>query len=234
MAELGERSQRVVQQFLEQQAQGGGFQVPDPGIIGNAFARLTQAMLADPQKLLEAQTRWWQQMGELWQAQLRKSAGEAVEPLAQAQPGDRRFKDEAWNEDLVFDYIKQSYLLSADWLQDDGERGRGAGRQDPAEGRVLHAAVRRRDGAQQLRADQPDGAARAAETKGESLLNGLKHLLGDLERGKGQLKISMTDENAFKVGENIAVSPGKVIFQNELMQLIQYARRPRRSTSARC
>ena len=62
----------------------------------------------------------------------------------------------------------------------------------------------------------------AAETKGESLLKGLRRLLDDLERGKGDLKISMTNEEAFQVGENIAVSPGKVIFQNELMQLLQY------------
>ena len=62
----------------------------------------------------------------------------------------------------------------------------------------------------------------AAETKGESLLKGLRRLLDDLERGKGDLKISMTNEEAFQIGENIAVSPGKVIFQNELMQLLQY------------
>ena len=99
LTELGERSQRIIQRFLEQQAKSDGFQVPDPRIVAGAFQRLGQAMLADPQKLVQAQARWWQQMGELWQAQLRKAAGEPVEPLASTEPTDRRFKDELWNED---------------------------------------------------------------------------------------------------------------------------------------
>ena len=223
VAELVERSQRVVQRFLERQAAGDTFQVPDPRIVGGAFHRLAEAMWADPGRLFEAQARWWQQMGSLWESQLRKAAGETVPPLAEAEPGDRRFKDEAWDQELVFDYIKQSYLVSARWLQDtvaevDGLDERTRQKVDfytrqwvdalaPTNFPALNPAV--------LRA--------AAESKGETLLRGLKHLLADLERGKGQLQIRMTDETAFKVGENIAVSPGKVVMQNELMQLVQYA-----------
>ncbi|HET6468262.1 MAG TPA: hypothetical protein VFG43_07785, partial [Geminicoccaceae bacterium] len=73
MGELGERSQRVVQAFLEGQSRGDGFSVPDPRVVAGAFTKLTQAMLADPGRLIEAQARWWQQMGELWQTQMRKA-----------------------------------------------------------------------------------------------------------------------------------------------------------------
>ncbi|HET6470162.1 MAG TPA: class I poly(R)-hydroxyalkanoic acid synthase, partial [Geminicoccaceae bacterium] len=86
---------------------------PDPRVVAGAFTKLTQAMLADPGRLIEAQARWWQQMGELWQTQMRKALGEPVAPVAAPDPADKRFKDEAWNEALVFDYVKQSYLVSA-------------------------------------------------------------------------------------------------------------------------
>jgi polyhydroxyalkanoate synthase len=223
LTELSERSQRVVQRFLERQAQDDGFQVPDPRIVAGAFQRLSQAMMAEPQKLAEAQARWWQRMGELWQVQMRKAAGEPVEPIAEADPGDRRFKDDAWSEDVVFDFIKQSYLVSARWLQETVAEVEGL---DPKTREKVAFYTR-------LLVDalaptnfallNPQVLRAAAETKGESLLKGLRHLLADLERGKGALKISMTDEQAFKVGENLATSPGQVIFQNELMQLIQYA-----------
>jgi polyhydroxyalkanoate synthase len=223
LVDLGERTQRVVQRFLEQQARGDGFQVPDPRVVAGAFARLTQAMLAEPEKLIAAQARWWQQMGELWQLQQRRAVGEEVEPVAAPSPGDRRFKDEAWSEDLVFDYIKQSYLLSARWLQETVAGVEGLDEKDREK-----VAFYTRQFVDALAPSNfpllnPTVMRHATETKGESLLNGLRNLLTDLERGKGQLKISMTDETAFKVGENLATTPGKIILRNELMQLIQYA-----------
>ncbi len=223
LAELGERTQRIVQRFLEQQARSDGFQVPDPRIVADAFQRLGQAMLADPQKLVQAQARWWQQMGELWQVQFRKATGEPVEPVASAEPTDRRFKDELWNEDLVFDYIKQSYLLSARWLQETVAEVDGL---DPKTREKVAFYTRQLVDAlapSNFALLNPQVLRAANETKGESLLKGLRQLLADLERGKGDLKISMTDESAFKVGENLATTPGQVIFQNELMQLLQYA-----------
>jgi polyhydroxyalkanoate synthase len=223
LTELGERTQRIVQRFLAQQAKSDGFQIPDPRIVAGAFQRLGQAMLSDPQKLVQSQARWWQQMGELWQAQLRKAAGEPVEPVASAEPADRRFKDELWNEDLVFDYIKQSYLLTARWLQDTVAEVDGL---DPKTREKVAFYTRQLVDAlapSNFALLNPQVLRAASETKGESLLKGLRQLLADLERGKGELKISMTDESAFQVGENLATTPGQVIFQNELMQLLQYA-----------
>jgi polyhydroxyalkanoate synthase len=223
LTELGEQSQRVVQRFLERQVQSDGFQIPDPRVIAGAFGRLAQAMLADPGKLVEAQAQWWQQMGELWKAQLLRATGEAAEPVVRPDPADRRFKDDAWSEDLVFDYIKQSYLVSARWLTDTVAGVEGL---DPMTKAKVDFYTRQLVDAlapSNFAALNPTVLRHAAETKGESLLKGLRRLLADLERGKGDLKISMTDEKAFKVGENIAVTPGKVVLQNELMQLIQYA-----------
>ena len=223
ITDLAERSQRVVQRFLERQASEDGFQVPDPRVVAGAFGRMAQAMLADPQKLAPAQLRWWQQMGEVWQAQLRRVAGQEVEPVAEAEPGDRRFKDDAWNEELVFDYIKQSYLVSSRWLQETVADVQGLDAKTKEKAEFYTRQWIDALAPTNFVGLNPAVLREASETKGESLLRGLRNLLGDLERGSGQLKISMTDEKAFAVGSNLATTPGKVVFQNELFQLIQYA-----------
>jgi polyhydroxyalkanoate synthase len=222
LAELAEKSQNVARQFLARQATSDGFQIPDPGVVGDAFMKLGQAMLADPAKLMQAQMQLWQQMGELWQRQMLRVAGEHAKPLVEPDQADKRFKDEAWGEQVVFDYVKQSYLVASRWIQDT-----------VAEVDTLDAPTRTKVefytrqfvdalSPTNFALTNPTVLKHAAETKGESLLTGLRRLLEDLERGKGDLKISMTKEEAFQVGENIAVTPGKVVFQNELMQLLQY------------
>ena len=116
--------------------------------------------------------------------------------------------------------------LSADRALDARRRaeGRGARRRDRAQGRFLYAAIRRRDRAVEFRADQSRGAARDDRERAARIWStASKNLLDDLERGKGRLAITMTDMAAFRIGENIAATPGKVVYQNDLMQLIQYA-----------
>ena len=222
LAELAEKSRNVAQQFLAKQAKSDGFQIPDPGVVGDAFIKLSQAMLADPGRLMQAQMHLWQQMGELWQRQLLRASGEAAEPLVEPDRADKRFKDEAWSEQLVFDYVKQSYLVASRWIQNTVAE---VDNLDPATKTKAEFYTRQFVDAlspSNFALTNPTVLKHAAETKGESLLNGLRRLLDDLDRGEGDLKISMTKEEAFRVGENIAVSPGKVIFQNELMQLLQY------------
>jgi polyhydroxyalkanoate synthase len=223
LTELAEKSQRVAQRFLEHQANGDGFQVPDPKVVTDAFVKLSQAMLADPGRLVQAQAQFWQQMGELWQHGLRKAAGQEAAPLVEPDEADKRFKDEAWSEELLFDYVKQSYLLASRWVQGTVAEVDGL---DPKTKEKVEFYTRQFVDAlspTNFALTNPAVLRRAAETKGESLVKGLERLLDDLERGKGDLRISMTKEDAFTVGENLALSPGKVIFQNELMQLIQYA-----------
>ena len=222
LSDLAEKSQRVAQQFLARQAHSDGFQIPDPGVVGDSFVKLSQAMLADPARLMQAQVQLWQQMGELWQRQFLRAGGEKPEPVIEPDRADKRFKDEAWSEDLVFDYVKQSYLLASRWIQATVAE---VDNLDPSTKNKVEFYTRQFVDAlspTNFALTNPTVLKHAAETKGESLLKGLRHLLDDLDRGKGDLKISMTKEEAFKVGENIAVSPGQVIFENELMQLVQY------------
>jgi polyhydroxyalkanoate synthase len=221
--ELSEQSQRVVEAFLERQETGDNYSIVDLAVVGQAFAQLTAKMLEDPAKLAQAQVQLWQDSFRLWQSTAQRLMGGASEPVVASDRSDRRFKDKAWEQELAFDYIKQSYLLAARWVQ--GLVGEVEGL-DPKDKEKIDFYTR-----QYLSAVSPSNFVttnpvvmrRVEQTKGKCLLDGLKHMLSDRERGRGQLQISMTDMEAFKVGENVAVSPGKVVFQNDLMQLIQYA-----------
>lgn len=222
VAELAERSRKLFEAFVERQAEGDDFRVPDPRIINDAFSKLAEAMFANPTVLIDAHLSYWQQMNELWHGQMRRMLGEQVPPVVEPARADKRFKDDAWSEDLVFDYIKQSYLLTAEWIQ--GTVAKVDGLDEPTRRKVEFYTKQYVDAIAptNFALTNPKVLRHAAETNGNSLFEGFKRLLEDLERGRGDLKITMTDVEAFVVGDNIAATPGKVVFENELMQLIQY------------
>ena len=223
MADVAERSQRLVGDWLKRQAAGEtADSSADTMSIGRAFMEMTTKLMADPAALLKAQIGFWQDSMTLWQNTTRRMMGIAAPQAADASGADRRFKDEAWKENEVFDFIKQSYLLSARYVQSTVSEVEGL---DPKTAQKVDFYTRQFIDAMSptnFVMTNPEVLRKTAETGGENLLKGLNNLLGDLERGKGQLKIKMTDTEAFSVGGNIGVSPGKVVFQNDLMQLIQY------------
>ncbi len=215
---FAERSQRIAQAFLERQAGGHEFPIPDPVVVGKAFMEFTQAAMSDPSRLMEAQASMWQQYAALWDTTAKRMAGEEVTPVIEPQKGDNRFRDDAWSEEAVFDFIKQSYLLASDWIYSSIRDVEGL---DPKTAEKVQFYTRQY--VNSLSPTNPKVMKQTVETKGENLLKGLDNLLGDLEKGEGKLKITMTDMDAFTVGENVGASKGKVVFQNDLMQLIQYA-----------
>ena len=221
MADIAERSQRLVTDWLNRQSH----EAPeiDPLNIGNAFMEMTQQLMKDPAKMVQAQIGFWQDYMTLWQNTARRMWGMETPPVIQADPKDKRFKDDAWKENEVFDFIKQSYLLSARYVNDvvthvDGLEPKTAQKVDFYSRQFVDAMS-----PSNFLMTNPEVLRKTAETGGENLLRGLNNLLSDLERGRGKLTIKMTDTDAFRMGENIAISPGKVVFQNELMQLIQYS-----------
>jgi polyhydroxyalkanoate synthase len=183
---------------------------------------MTARLMANPARLMQAQLGFWQDYVTLWQNTTRRIMGIETDAVIDPSFGDKRFKDNAWKENEVFDFIKQSYLLSARFVQDvvthvDGLDDKTAQKVDFYSRQFIDAMS-----PSNFLMTNPEVLRKTAETGGENLLKGLNNLLGDLERGKGKLRIKMTDADAFNVGENIGVSPGKVVFQNDLMQLIQY------------
>ena len=222
MADIAERSQRIVGEWLSRQAESG---VPptDPLNIGSAFLEMTQRMMTNPAHVMKAQIGFWQDYMTLWQNTARRLMGLKPDPVIDAPSADRRFKDEAWKEHEVFDFIKQTYLLSARYVQDVVRQTDGL---DPKTAQKVDFYARQFCDAMSpsnFLLTNPEVLRKTAETGGENLLKGLSNLLADLERGNGKISIRMTDMDAFRLGENIGISPGKVVFQNELMELIQYS-----------
>jgi polyhydroxyalkanoate synthase len=220
MSDVAERSQRIVADFLKRQADQPG--EADPMHIGNAFLDMTTRLMTNPAKLMQAQIGFWQDYLTLWGNTARRLMGEPAPAVIAEDQKDKRFKDEAWRDNEVFDFIRQSYLLSARYMQGLVHDAEGM---DEKTAQKVDFYTRQFVDAMSptnFALTNPEVLRRTAETGGENLLKGLSNLLTDLERGQGNLRIRMTDESKFKVGENIAVTPGKIVYQNDLMQLIQY------------
>ena len=220
MASIAERSQHLVGEWLKRQ----GRELPsaDPLNIGGAFMEMTTRLMANPARLMQVQMGFWQDYISLWQNTTRRIMGLDTTPVIAADPKDKRFKDAAWQQNEIFDFIKQSYLLSARYVHDVVRQAEGM---EPKTAQKVDFYARQFVDAMSpsnFLLTNPEVLRKTAETGGENLLRGLNNMLGDLERGHGRLSIKMTDPDAFKLGENIGVSPGKVVFQNKLMQLIQY------------
>ena len=116
LKDIAERSQRLLQDFAERY-KADGPQPADPMHLTQTFMDFTAKMMADPNRLVQAQMELWQQYMKLWQATAQRMMGQTVEPVAEPAKGDKRFADPAWKDEVVFDYLKQSYLLTARWLQ---------------------------------------------------------------------------------------------------------------------
>jgi len=222
IAKIAQRSQELVAEFLKRQKTEDGVGLGNPLAIGAAFLEMTARLMSDPSRLVQAQLSLWNDYLTLWQRTTQRFLGGTAAPVIEPPAGDRRFRDAAWTENTLFDFIKQSYLLTARWLQSavrdvEGIEERTARKVDFYTRQFVDAIA-----PSNFVMTNPEVLRATIESRGENLLNGLKNLLDDLERGKGRLAIKMTDMEAFRIGENIAVTPGKVVYQNDLMQLIQY------------
>jgi polyhydroxyalkanoate synthase subunit PhaC len=175
--------------------------------------------LPEQEEFLALQKRYAERHAALWSSMLERKPGEAGAPIAVPEPGDRRFSAPEWAESPFYDYVRQAYLLNADFLKQVSdalpiEDGRAKSRVQFLTRQFLDALA-----PANFAATNPEFVRAALETQGESITRGIQNLIADLEKGR----ISMTDDSAFEVGRNLAVTPGSVIFENELMQLIQYA-----------
>lgn len=222
IAKAAEKCQLIMQEFLTRQAHDANNASIDPLNIGNAFTELFTRMMSDPLGMAEKQFNLWQDYVYLWQKTTQRLLGDEQEPVIAPDSRDRRFKDAAWEQNTVFDFLKQSYLLSARWLQSSVRDVEGL---EPHDARKIDFYTRQFIDAMSpsnFLMTNPEVLKATIDSNGENLVKGLENLLEDIERGKGNLRISMTDESAFTVGKNLAVTEGKVIFRNDLIELIQY------------
>jgi len=221
MVRVGAQSQRLLSEFLKRQSEKLGSEPFDPLNLSGAFMELARAMAANPTMFFEAQAELWHNYVDLWDRTARRMMGEKVEPMVTPKPGDKRFRDKEWQENQIFNFIKESYLLTANWLQKTVGSVEGL---DAHERRRIEFYTKQFADAiapTNFVLTNPEVLRATLQSNGENLVNGLKNLLEDIERGGGEVAIRQSADS-FRLGENIALTPGKVIFRNELFELLQY------------
>jgi len=222
LGKIAEQSQRMVSDFMARQADqtdSGN----DPLNVGDAFLEMTTRMMSDPTRLAQAQVELWNGYMNLWQQTANKMIGKGSDTPVEAEPDDRRFLHSDWDENLVFYYIKQSYLMTSKWMintvrETDGLDDETARKVDFYTRQFIDAMA-----PTNFALTNPEVLRETVDSKGQNLVNGLSNLLDDLEKGKGQLRIKHVEDDAFELGVTVATSPGKVVFQNELFQLLQFS-----------
>ncbi|UJS23606.1 PHA/PHB synthase family protein [Thiothrix winogradskyi] len=195
----------------------------DPYNLKQAYSDWMEAALKNPEKLIETNMAFWQKSMELTQQAMQSfMSGQPAAKVFETPKSDRRFSHEDWENKPAFDVIKQTYLLVSDWTRQVVASAEGLDERTAE--RVKFFTERSLDAMSptNFALTNPAVLEKIRNTKGANLVHGLKNMLEDLEAGNGQLRIRMTDTKAFKLGENVAVTPGKVVFQNKMFQLIQY------------
>ncbi|WP_037451006.1 class I poly(R)-hydroxyalkanoic acid synthase [Skermanella stibiiresistens] len=194
----------------------------DPLHIADVAMAAARTVMANPFRLASAQTDLWFDCAKLWRNAARRAMGATPLPVILPDQGDRRFSNPDWTEVLALDSVKQMYLLWSRFLT------QVIGDADNLEPHMAHKVQfhtrQMIDAAAPTNnpLTNPEVLRATLESGGLNLVKGLRHLMEDMDRGHGKISPRMTDFDAFKVGQNIATTPGKVVYQNELMQLVQY------------
>jgi polyhydroxyalkanoate synthase subunit PhaC len=184
---------------------------------------LARQWFADPARFAEAQGTLLRSYGELWNNTIYRMLGQEVTPVAEPEPGDSRFKDPEWSANPYFDFWKQAYLVTAKWAEDmldntEGLEGRTRQRAEFYLRQVASALS-----PSNFPLTNPEVLRETLATNAENLVQGMSLLAEDMRKSGDLLKVSQTDTTAFEIGRNLATTPGKVVYQNEIFQLIQYA-----------
>jgi polyhydroxyalkanoate synthase len=225
MLRLMEEGQKVMHEMLER-ADGstGPFSMASEMTdAAKLFSEIAQPWLAEPAKLVEAQAALFGDFMQLFSNTAKRAMGGEATPVAEPEPGDNRFNDPEWSRNPYFDFWKQAYLIATRWCEAMLDKTDG-----------LDDRTRQRAGfylKQLVSAFSPSNfpltnpvvLRETFSSSGQNLVNGMANLVQDLGQSGDLLHISQTDVTAFEVGRNVATAPGKVIFQNDIIQLIQYA-----------
>jgi poly[(R)-3-hydroxyalkanoate] polymerase subunit PhaC len=186
------------------------------------FTEVAEYWLSDNERSSELQKKIAKAYLDLWGSSARRLAGEAVPPAIEPSPRDKRFSDPEWKSNPFFEFVMQLYLLSTRWADDLVRNAEGL---DPHTRKKAEFYVQQISNAlapSNFVLTNPEVLRQTLATSGENLVRGMRMLAEDIEAGGGTLRIRQSDPSNLVVGVNMATTPGKVIFQNELMQLIQY------------
>jgi polyhydroxyalkanoate synthase subunit PhaC len=225
LARLIEEGGRALAAYLKPREAGGDNSefADEVTEVVKTLGHVVQYWMADPQRAVELQNRLGKGYLELWASAAKRLAGEDISPVATPVSGDRRFNDPEWTQNQFFDFLKQAYLLTAHWadrLVSDAD-GLDAHTRQKAE--FYMRQITNALSPTNFVLTNPELLRETFISNADNLVRGMHMLAEDIEAGGGNLRIRQSDASMFEVGRNLATTPGKVIFQNELMQLIQYA-----------
>ena len=213
----------ITEAAFRQAGQPGSELNADPFHVSTAPGEVATKLAQDPEKLMRAQAELFDGYLDLWRSAAQRAMGGESAPVAAPAKGDKRFNDPDWSANPMFDVMKQSYLLTSGWLN---KLVGGVEGVDPMTKRRVEFFTKLLTDAfspSNFLASNPVALREAINSHGASLLKGAENFAADLARGGGQLAISQTDLDKFKVGENVATAPGKVIYEGRLFQLLQFA-----------
>ena len=223
LARAAMTAQGVIAEAALRQADRPAALTPDPFHVAPALTEVMGRLAAQPDRLMRAQADLFGRYMDLWKMAAQRAGGEAAAEAIRPERGDKRFADPDWSTNPVFDVIKQSYLITSEWLN---ELVGGVEGVEPMTKRRVEFFTKMLTDAispSNFLLSNPAALREAMQSNGASIVKGMDNFAADLARGGGQLSISQTDFSQFKVGENVATAPGKVIFQNELIQILQFS-----------
>lgn len=221
-SEVAQRSSRLINEYMQRQMSRGATPAIDELGVAQAFMDMMGKLLANPYRLAQAQMNLVWDYFSLWQNSMLRLVGMQPAPVAAPAKDDKRFKDDGWEDHFLFDFVKQSYLIAARHVHDVVGSVEGL---DENTSKKVNFFTRQYIDAlspSNFALTNPEVFRETLKTHGQNLIKGFNNLLRDLEEGDGQLRIRMTDTTAFELGRNVATTPGKVVYQNELMQLLQF------------
>jgi polyhydroxyalkanoate synthase subunit PhaC len=224
IAQAIEQGGKVLAAYLQPRASGEiKTTVADEiGEMVRSIGRVAEYYMTDPQRAFAAQTALTKQFVDLWASTLQRLQGEQAPPVAAPDAADKRFADAAWRDNPYFNFIKQAYVLTTRWADDLVKHADELEPHDREKAQFYLRQVSAALSPSNFLATNPELLRTTLAESGENLVRGLKMLAEDIDAGHGNLRIRQSDARAFKLGVNLATTPGKVIFRNELMELIQY------------
>ena len=224
IARAMESSGQALAAYLKPRESGEAKDKPPSEIaeVIKTFSSVAEYWMSDSDRATELQLKMGKAYLDLWGSAMRRMAGEDVKPAIEPSPRDKRFQDPEWKTNQFFDFVKQLYLLTTQWAQDLVRNAEGLDPHTRKKAEFYVQQIANAIAPSNFVLTNPEVLRETLASNGDNLVRGMKMLVEDIEAGQGTLRIRQSDPSNLAVGVNMAMTPGKVIYQNELMQLIQY------------
>lgn len=222
LAKIEELTQRLLVAMNPKRHVPQALQGPSPELYAKAASAYWTDMMANPGKLIEQQVAFWGKSVKHYVEAQHLLAQGRLETPPDDTPKDRRFAHELWDTNPYFNFIKQQYMMNAEAVRESIASIETMDTAEKARLEYFGQQIVDMFSPTNFLATNPEALSLAAETEGESLVQGLENLIRDLEANNGDLVVTLADKSAFQVGENLATSPGEVVYRNHMFELIQY------------